>query len=276
MALLKSNEVWGHTASSLSERLIQIGNNSFSADGDYEKYLADKAVEAEYTNDRLKVKPTDIGLEIGSGTGVHAAYFAARCQHLYSVDVSDGFSDLFKSTTSGIENITYNVRRFFPMFPEVKDNSADYCYSSSVFCHLNVYDVYLYFEEVSKKLKAEGRFYINYQTCDDGVADLFKLFLENYRAAGEFTPIPPAEMQFHSNKFFEQVAASFGLYPEIAFSSPAYAEYVFVKTEGKRTIIPKPFEPARAPEPDQPLAETQRPKTLWSRIKAKIAKTQDR
>jgi protein-L-isoaspartate O-methyltransferase len=103
MALLKSNEVWGHTASSLSERLIQIGNNSFSADKDYEKYLSDKTKEAEYTNDRLKVKPTDIGLEIGSGTGVHAAYFAARSQHLYSVDVSDGFSDLFKSTTSGLK-----------------------------------------------------------------------------------------------------------------------------------------------------------------------------
>lgn len=235
MALLKSNEVWGHTASSLKDRLIQIGNNSFSTDNDYQKYLADKIREAENTDAQLKVKPTDIGLEIGSGTGVHAAYFAAKSRHLHSVDVSDGFSDLFRSTTSGIQNISYNIRNFFPMFPDVKDDSVDYCYSTSVFCHLNVYDVYLYFEEISKKLKVNGRFFVNYQTCDDGVSDMFKMFLERYRAAREFTPISPGEMQFHSNKFFENVAASFGLHPKIAFSSPQYAEYLFIKGEKNET-----------------------------------------
>ena len=210
MTKFRAEDLWGHSAPNLSTRLIQIGDNNFADHRDYAKYVEEKTKHAIDINKHIRAQPGEIGLEIGSGTGVHTRYFAARSGHVHTVDVSSGFSDLFLETTQGVANITYDVRTFFPMFSHVLAGSASYCYSSAVFCHLHIYDIYLYFEELSQKLGKGGRFYVNFQNAEYGATDFFMAYLEAYRGRGEFTPIPPTQMQFHSNVFFEHIAERMG------------------------------------------------------------------
>jgi len=229
MTPLKAKDVWGHTASDLAERLVQIGDNRFSEHGDYAQYIQEKEEQARQLNDRIQAQPHEIGLEIGSGTGVHTKYFASLSRHVFTVDVSSGYSDLFFETTRGILNISYQVRSFFPMFPNVEDGSADYGYSSAVFCHMTVYDIYLYFEELGRKIKSGGRFYLNYQNADHGPTPIFMHFVEEYRRGGEFTPIAPAQVQFHSNGFFENVADHHGFSIGTKTVIEGYSEYIFLR-----------------------------------------------
>lgn len=228
--LLKSKDIWGHTAATLGERLIQIGDNSFHEHGDYEKYIAEKREQAATLDERIKPQSHEIGLEIGSGTGVHTLHFAERSKHVFTTDVSDGYSDLFYQTTKGRLNISYTVRPFFPMFPNVEDGSADYGWSSAVFCHMHVYDIYLYFEELSKKLKSGGRFYVNFQNSESGPNEFFMAFLENYRSGGQFTPIQPAQMQWHSNLYFEKLAEHMGFLIGSKTVIGSYSEYIFTRS----------------------------------------------
>lgn len=229
MTLLRSKDIWGHTATDLASQLVQIGNNSFAEHGDYGRYVAEKVREAESINEVLRVQPHEAGMEIGSGTGVHAKYFAERSRHLHSFDVSSGFSTLFRQHTADQPNLSYHIKNFFPMFEVVPDGTIDYCYSTSVFCHLNVYDVYLYFDEVSRKLRSGGRLYVNFQNANFGPGSFFQVFLGQYLARGEFTPIPPAEMQFHSNEFFERTAEAVGMAASSRRVVESYSEYVFRK-----------------------------------------------
>jgi hypothetical protein len=98
-----------------------------------------------------------------------------------------------------------------------------------VFCHLHVYDVYLYLEEISRKLRAGGRVYVNFQNANFGPGPFFRIFLDHYRANAMFAPIAPAEMQFHSNEFFESTAEVMGLTVTHRRVVDSYSEYIWTK-----------------------------------------------
>ncbi len=203
-------QAWG--GFDLKTNLIQIGNNHFSEHGELSKFFEEKIAEAEGINQFLQVQSHEAGVEIGSGTGVHAAYFAQRCRYLTSLDVTNGFLELFEMATQDTPNLRRVRKDFFPMMDDIADESIDYVYATSVFCHLHIYDVYLYFEEIARVLKPGGRFYVNYQNAENVDFDgFYKIFLDDYRAKSGFEPIHPAQMQFHSNAYFLNLAERFNL-----------------------------------------------------------------
>lgn len=220
--------VWG--TGDIRTRLIQIGSNGYWKHGNFDEFVNEKIAEAGCLQSVLQVTPLEVGVEIGSGTGVHARYFAERSKFLYTIDITDNFLDLFAVATEGISNIRRIRKSFFPMMSEVGPESVDYVYATSVFCHVHVYDIYLYFEEIARVLKPGGRFWVNYQNADNCTFDEFyQTFLENYRKTGIFSPIYPAEMQFHSNEYFRRTAARFGLGIAHERIEGTYSEFMFRK-----------------------------------------------
>jgi len=220
-------DIWG--TGDLKAKLLQIGNNTFHNDGDLEKVIEEKTAEARVLQAIIQARPEETGVEIGSGSGVHTRYFAGLSKFLYTVDVTDNFLDLFEQITRGIPNIQRIRRSFFPMMEEIDAASVNYVFSTSVFCHLHIYDIYLYFEELARVLKPGGRFYVNFQNADNlEFDDFFHAFLENYRRGGVFRPIYPSQMQFHSEKYFKHLAARYGFSMAHQRVAGTYSEFVFV------------------------------------------------
>ena len=217
-------QAWG--ADDLRTKLSQIGSNQFAEHGDWSRFVEEKTAEAEALQAVLQAQTHETGVEIGSGTGVHAAYFAQRSTFLTTLDVTDGFLDLFGAVTEGIPNLRRIRSDFFPMMGEFADGSIDYIYATSVFCHLHIYDVYLYFEEIARVLKPGGRFYVNYQNDFD---TFFMTLFENYRRKTGFEPIHPGQMQFHSNAYFFNLAKKFGMTVAHERIEGTYSELMFRK-----------------------------------------------
>ena len=88
---MEYSRVWGHLADPRNT-MIQIGNNKFAEHGSIERMVEEKLEAAELVFERLAAKRSDQVLEIGSGLGIHTAFFAERTSRVYTVDISDGFS----------------------------------------------------------------------------------------------------------------------------------------------------------------------------------------
>jgi SAM-dependent methyltransferase len=221
-------EVWG--TGGLKEKMLQIGNNNFSSHGDLSRFIQEKTAEAELLQNVIGAKAHETGVEIGSGAGVHTKYFAERSSFLYTLDVTDNFYDLFLTIAGSVPNVRRIRKDFFPLMSEIPRASVDYVFSSSVFCHLHVYDIYLYFEEIAKVLKPGGRFFVNYQNADNcEFNEFFMMFLNGYQSNGRFEPIYPSQMQFHSNDYFKQVSRKFGFSIAHERIEGTYSAFVFTR-----------------------------------------------
>ena len=221
-------DAWGGAGLGLDDVMAQIGDNRFADHHDLEAVRQEKLRSAAVLQSRLEVRPHEVGVEIGSGLGIHTAYFAERCARVYTVDVTRGFEEHFARNCGPRPNVVRIVSEFFPVMGAIPDGTLDFAFSSAVFCHLHVYDVYLYFEELSAKLKPGGRFYVNLQSADQmDFGPFFLQFLEAYRGQGRFTPIHPGQMQFHSSEYFRRLGRRFGLEVDHELLAGTYAEFVF-------------------------------------------------
>jgi ubiquinone/menaquinone biosynthesis C-methylase UbiE len=225
----ESAKHWGAVAQ-VERKLQQIGNNSYDAHHDLKQVIAEKKPAAAKIGQLLKVSKDAVGMDIGCGIGAHAVFFAGVCKQLYTIDVTDNFLDLYNEVVGNIPNVTRFVSNNFPMFAQIPDQSLDFAYSSAVFCHLNVYDVYCYFEELSTKLKSGGRFYVNFQNSDHlDFSDPFPLFLSNYKNGGTMRPIPITGMQLHGHGYFIAVGRKFGMDVTYQAINNGYSEMVLVR-----------------------------------------------
>jgi cyclopropane fatty-acyl-phospholipid synthase-like methyltransferase len=221
------SRVWGHFADD-RRTMIQIGNNKFAEHGSMERMVEEKLEAAEHIFQGLAATRSDHVLEIGSGLGLHTAFFAERTSHVYTVDVSDGFTEHFDRFCGDRQNVTRIVSAFFPMLSGIQDAELDCAFATAVFCHLHVYDVALYFEELKAKLKPGGRLYVNFQNSDNfELTNPFTWYLEAYRSGGRFVPIRPSEMQFHSREFFRAIGMKHDLLVAYERTAGSYTEMVF-------------------------------------------------
>jgi SAM-dependent methyltransferase len=178
----------------------------------------------------IRAQPDETGVEIGSGAGVHTKFFAGQSKFLYTIDVTDNFVELFSAITNGCPNVRRIRKDFFPFMDEIPMASVDYVFSSSVFCHLHIYDIFLYFEEIARVLKPGGRFFVNFQNADNcEFDDFFRVYPENYKNIRRLEPIYPSQMQFHSNQYFRQLAHKFGFSIGHEAIVSTYSEFLFVR-----------------------------------------------
>jgi ubiquinone/menaquinone biosynthesis C-methylase UbiE len=80
-----------------------------------------KRGRANKINGLLKVSKRAVGIDIGCGIGIHAAYFAHLCKKLYTIDVTDNFLDLYNEVVGNVPNITRLVSDNFPMLARIPD-----------------------------------------------------------------------------------------------------------------------------------------------------------
>lgn len=238
---LEYGKVWGRFSND-RDTMIQIGNNRFLEHGSFDRLIEEKREAARPIAEKLHIKSSDRVLEIGTGLGIHTSYFAERACFVYTVDVSEGFADYFARFCGERANIKRIVRPFFPMLPDILDGELDVAFSTAVFCHLHVYDIALYFEELGNKLKVGGRLYVNFQNSDNSDFSVFSRYLETYRSGGTATPIRPGQMQFHSREFFRSIGKEHGLIVSSEDTHGSYTEMVFERTprsDAPRTTAPE-------------------------------------
>ena len=212
--------------------MLQIGNTNFcDKDKDLNKVYARKMDIIKSIDERIKLLKSDTALEIGSGLGIHTRFLSEAARLVYTVDVSEGFSEYFESFCGKRDNVRRIIANFFPMMDGIPDGSVDCGLSLAVFCHLHVYDVFLYLEEISRKLKSNGRFFLNFQNSDNQCLDSqpFVDSVITYRKGGMFVPIHVAQLQYHSRDFFRAAGMRFGLAVSYETSKGSYTEMLFRK-----------------------------------------------
>ena len=114
------------------------------------------------------VGPEDTVLDLGSGCGFGTAAIARRARQVIACDISPAYLAFAQKECAGLTNI-----RFVPIdsrnLSPIDDGSIDQVISMAVFIHLNLYDIYLYFQEFARVLRPGGRVVIDF-------ADMNRLF----------------------------------------------------------------------------------------------------
>lgn len=102
-----------------------------------------------------KIQSDDMVLELGSGCGFGTRALASAAKHVTACDISPAYLEYAKKELVDVNNITFKLIKSRDLSP-VPDHSVDKVVSTSVFVHLNLYDIYLYFLEFKRVLKPAG------------------------------------------------------------------------------------------------------------------------
>ena len=143
------------------ERMFDLLAGDFKPDLSFEKRFS------EYSVFKFKVASTIIrelglnksmtGIEIGAGCGLLSNAISQQVKTLNCVDISQSFLDFAKDNCPTQKNINF-IKVNSAQFDFADDNSQDFILSSSVFIHLNLYDIFWHFQEARRVLKREGVF----------------------------------------------------------------------------------------------------------------------
>lgn len=114
------------------------------------------------------VRQTDHVLDLGSGCGFGTATIARHANSVIACDISSAYLAFARSECTELNNVQFHAISTHDLSP-VANQSVDAVISMAVFIHLNLYDIYLYFEEFSRVLKPGGKVVIDF-------ADMNRLF----------------------------------------------------------------------------------------------------
>lgn len=111
------------------------------------------------------IKITDNVLEIGSGCGFGTRLLAEKAARVEACDISPAYLAYAQKECADLENIEFSRIRSRSL-AGFDDDSIDAVVSVSVFIHLNLYDMYWYFREIVRVLKADGRLCFDFADSD--------------------------------------------------------------------------------------------------------------
>lgn len=108
-----------------------------------------------------RIKPSHTVLDIGSGCGFGTAAIARHARQVIACDISPAYLEFARRECSELENVHFKQITSRDLSP-VKDDSVDAVISMAVFIHLNIYDIYYYFQEFNRVLRPGGNVLIDF------------------------------------------------------------------------------------------------------------------
>jgi len=140
--------------------------STFREEWDDESFFRWGEVQTQAVIDKffkdLKIDPSDfIVLEIGCGAGRMSRALASRFKLVYAYDVSDRYIQIAKKKNSHLQNVVFHSNDGLS-FPEIYDESIDFCFSGWTMQHMPTKEVLIKnIEEMSRVLKNGGLYKID-------------------------------------------------------------------------------------------------------------------
>ena len=148
----------------------------------------EKRETADEICDTLGVDKNSVVVEIGSGFGFQSKWIAEKVGHLHCFDISKAFLEQAKKECAGINTVSFYHIDKQPAELPLKPQSIDAIFSSAVFIHLNLMDIYWYLAEFSSVIKPGGKVLFDFLDVDDidfdkfvQTANYYKENIANYR-----------------------------------------------------------------------------------------------
>ena len=171
MAAMSSKSTFNNWVSLLEEdiRGMLIALTGYAYGREPEKRLPEiregRKNYARYIVQEAAVTPDDVLVDLGSGCGFGTYWFAQWAKHVHACDISTAFLSFAAKECANVPNISFHQIQSRRL-SFLDDVSVDVICSSSVFIHLNLYDIYWYFKEFARVLKPGGRFWIDFANSE--------------------------------------------------------------------------------------------------------------
>jgi len=107
------------------------------------------------------IKPVDTVVDLGSGCGFGTAVIAGHAGQVIACDISPAYLEFAKSECAALDNVRFEQINNHEL-SQIEGSSVDKVISMAVFIHLNLYDIYLNFEEFSRILRPGGKVLIDF------------------------------------------------------------------------------------------------------------------
>ena len=176
-----------------------------------------RAERAKYAEGFLKLAGLGSNhdvIDLGSGCGFGTAAIARRVRTVQACDISPAFLQVAKRECADLSNVQFHAieSRNLDSLPA---QSVDAVISMSVFIHLNLYDVYLYFMAFRRVLRPGGKVVFDFADMNRLFARFRKhgnddLFLEHAGYYGENPAALSGLIQWNSARGITGVASSAG------------------------------------------------------------------
>lgn len=147
--------VWNWQARSVANARLAVAG----AAGD-DEYNRSGQATAKRIEAAASVRPGDVVLEIGCGTGRVGVNLAPLCARWIGADVSSGMLRHAGRAMAHLHNATFVEISGYSLAP-VASESVDVVYCTGVFMHLDEWERFSYVEEAFRLLRPGGRVYVD-------------------------------------------------------------------------------------------------------------------
>ncbi|MCB0359700.1 MAG: class I SAM-dependent methyltransferase, partial [Bdellovibrionales bacterium] len=134
--------------------------DAVAATRNYDEFMESGKDSAKTMIDMLSIRPSDVVLEIGCGTGRIGAALAPHCARWIGTDISGQMLSYAINNLKQFSNIEL-VELQTCGLAEFENESIDKLYCSAVFMHLDEWDRYRYVAEAFRVLKPGGIAYFD-------------------------------------------------------------------------------------------------------------------
>lgn len=120
-----------------------------------------KFYEANNIVDLMSLTKKDIVLDLGSGCGFIANHVAERVGYLHCADINAEFLEYCQQETSKHSNVACHLIEYADL-SSVQRQGITAIYSTALFIHFNLYDIYHYLNACWECLEPGGRLAFDY------------------------------------------------------------------------------------------------------------------